>query len=327
MRKAIGFILTLGIILMALPSAPAMAQQKSFSLNHTMGLNTYPDQAVKWFATQMEQRTKGGVKVKVFSVGELGQEVEQYDALNLGSLESALMGAQLVGAVCPEYGILDLPYLWRDQEHVRKVWAGPIGQEMTQTILQRKGIRILAAMNRGPRNLTTKNKIVKVPADLKGLKIRTIQNPVHIEAWKTLGANPVPMAFGEVFTALQQGTIDGQENPYEMIYSNSLFEVQKYLILTRHVRALMWFGVSERFWKTLSPEHQKIFSDTAIEAAAMNDKLLLAGDQDMEKKLQEKGMILITPDLAKFTEGVKSVPEKFKNVWKAGLFDKIVGTR
>lgn len=327
MSKAIRFILTLGIISMALLSAPAMAQQKSFSLNHTMGVNTYPDQAVKWFATQMEQRTKGGVKVKVFSAGELGQEVEQYDALNLGTLESALMGAQLIGAVCPEYGILDLPYLWRDQEHVRKVWAGPIGKEMTQTVLQRKGIRILAAMNRGPRNLTTKNKIVKVPADLKGLKIRTIQNPVHIEAWKTLGANPVPMAFGEVFTALQQGTIDGQENPYEMIYSNSLFEVQKYLILTRHVRALIWFGVSERFWKTLSPEQQKIFSETAIEAAAMNDKLLLAGDQDMEKKLQQKGMTLITPDLAKFTEGVKSVPEKFKNVWKAGLFEKIVGTK
>jgi len=152
------------------------------------------------------------------------------------------MGAQLIGAVCQEFGILDLPYLWRDQEHVRKVWSGPIGQEMVQTVLQRKGIRILAALNRGPRNLTTKNKAVKVPADLKGLKIRTIQNPVHIEAWKTLGANPVPMAFGEVFTALQQGTIDGQENPYEMIYSNSLFEVQKYMILTRHVRALIWFG-------------------------------------------------------------------------------------
>ena len=326
MSKKIGF-LALGIISMALLAAPAMAQQKSFSLNHTMGVNTYPDHAVKWFATQMEQHTKGAIKVKVFSAGELGQEVEQYDALNLGTLESALMGAQLIGAVCPEFGILDLPYLWRDQEHVRKVWAGPIGQEMAQTVLQRKGIRILAAMNRGPRNLTTKNKIVKVPADMKGLKIRTIQNPVHIEAWKTLGANPVPMAFGEVFTALQQGTIDGQENPYEMIYSNSLFEVQKYLILTRHVRAMIWFGVSERSWKTLSPEHQKIFSDTAIEAAAMNDKLLLAGDQDLEKKLQEKGMTFITPDLAKFTEGVKPVPEKFKNVWKAGLFEKIVATK
>jgi TRAP-type transport system periplasmic protein len=327
MKKKAGFILVGWIVLMVVVVAPSIAQQKSFSLNHTMGVNTYPDQAVKWFSTQMEQRTKGAIKVKVFSAGELGQEVEQYDALNLGTLESALMGAQLIGAVCPEYGILDLPYLWRDQEHVRKVWAGPIGQDMTQVILQRKGIRILAALDRGPRNLTTKNRVVKVPADLKGLKIRTIQNPVHIEAWKTLGANPVPMAFGEVFTALQQGTIDGQENPYEMIYSNSLFEVQKYMILTRHVRALIWFGVSDKFWKTLTAEQQKIFSDTAIEAAAMNNRLLVAGDQDLEKKLQEKGMTFITPDLEKFTEGVKPVPEKFKNVWKAGLFEKIVATK
>ena len=306
---------------------PGMTQPKVINLNHTMGVNTYPDQAVKWFAEQMEQRTKGSVKVKIFSAGELGQEVEQYDAMNLGTLESALMGAQLIGAVCPEYGILDLPYLWRDQDHLRKVWAGPIGQEMKQAILQRKGIRILAAMDRGPRNLTTKNKIVRVPDDLKGLKIRTIQNPVHIVAWKILGANPVPMAFGEVFTALQQGTIDGQENPYEMIYANSLYEVQKYMILTRHVRAMIWFGVSEKFWKTFSPEQQKIFADTAVEAAAYNDKLLLAGDQALEKKLQEKGMIFIKPELGKFTEKVKAVPEKFKDVWKAGLFEKIVDTK
>jgi TRAP-type transport system periplasmic protein len=324
-KLSVALVMSIAVILYLI--TPGMTQPKIINLNHTMGVNTYPDQAVKWFAEQMEQRTKGAVKVKIFSAGELGQEVEQYDAMNLGTLESALMGAQLIGAVCPEYGILDLPYIWRDQDHLRKVWAGPIGQEMKQAILQRKGIRILAAMDRGPRNLTTKNKIVRVPDDLKGLKIRTIQNPVHIAAWKILGANPVPMAFGEVFTALQQGTIDGQENPYEMIYSNSLYEVQKYMILTRHVRAMIWFGVSEKFWKTFSPEQQKIFADTAVEAAAYNDKLLLAGDQDLEKKLQEKGMIFIKPELEKFTEKVKAVPELFKNVWKAGLFEKIVDTK
>lgn len=308
-------------------TSPGVAQQKTLNVNHTMGVNTFPDNAFKWFASEVEKRSNGSIKVKVFSAGELGQEVEQYDAMNLGTLESALMGAQLIGAVAPEFGILDLPYQWRDQEHLRKVWAGPIGQEMAQAVLQRKGIRILAVMNRGPRNLTTKNRAVKTVADLKGLKIRTIQNPVHVEAWKTLGANPVPMAFGEVFTALQQGTIDGQENPYEMIYANSLFEVQKYLILTNHVRSLIWYGVSEKFWKMLSPDQQKIVSSTALEAAAMNDRELLAGERDLEKKLQAKGMILVKPDLGKFTEAVKAVPEKFKNVWKPGLFEQIVATK
>ncbi len=325
MKKLTAVVLALAATLCL--SHTALAQQKTLNLNHTMGVNTFPDNASKWFATEVEKRAKGGVKVKVFSAGELGQEVEQYDAMNLGTLESALMGAQLIGAVTPEFGILDLPYLWRDQEHLRKVWAGPIGQDMTRAVLQRKGIRILAVMNRGPRNLTTKNRPVKTVDDLKGLKIRTIQNPVHIEAWKTLGANPVPMAFGEVFTALQQGTIDGQENPYEMIYANSLFEVQKYLVTTNHVRSLIWFGVSEKFWTTLSPEQQKVVSTTAVEAAAMNDKALLAGEEDLEKKLQAKGMMFVKPDLAKFTQAVKAVPEKFKNVWKPGLFEQIVATK
>jgi tripartite ATP-independent transporter DctP family solute receptor len=322
------FLATMVAIAATLPvSTGALAQQKTLNLNHTMGVNTYPDNAFKWFATEVEKRSNGSIKVKVFSAGELGQEVEQYDAMNLGSLESALMGAQLIGAVAPEFGILDLPYLWRDQEHLRRVWAGSIGQQMTEAVLERKGIRILAVMNRGPRNLTTRNRAVKTVDDLKGLKIRTIQNPVHIAAWKTLGANPVPMAFGEVFTALQQGTIDGQENPYEMIYANSLFEVQKYLVMTNHVRSMIWFGVSEKFWKTLSAEQQKIVSSTAQEAAAMNDKQLLAGEEDLERKLQAKGMMFVKPDLEKFTQAIKAVPEQFKSVWKPGLYEKIVATK
>jgi tripartite ATP-independent transporter DctP family solute receptor len=327
MKRKLSMILVLPILFSLAFVAPSGAEQKVFSLNHTMGVNNFPDQAVKWFAQQLEQRSKGGMKVKVFSAGELGQEVEQYDAMNLGNLESALMGAQIIGAVCPEYGTLDLPYLWRDTEHVRKVLGGPIGQEMNQVILQRKGIRILALMNRGPRNLTTKNKIIKIPADLKGLRLRTIQNPVHIEAWRTLGANPVPMAWGEVFTALQQGTIDAQESPYEAIDANSIFEVQKYLIVTRHVHAPIWFGASEKFWKTLNPEQQKLLADTAIDAAAYNDKLLLDGELSLEKKLQAKGMILVKPELEKFMDGVKTVPEKFKNVWKPGLYENITRTK
>jgi tripartite ATP-independent transporter DctP family solute receptor len=320
-------IVSLAVVATLAATAVVAAQQKTLNVNHTMGVNTYPDNAFKWFASEVEKRSNGGVKVKLFSAGELGQEVEQYDAMNLGTLESALMGAQLIGAVAPEFGILDLPYLWRDQEHLRKVWAGPIGQEMTQAVLQRKGIRILAVMNRGPRNLTTRNRPVKGVEDLKGLKIRTIQNPVHIEAWRALGTNPVPMAFGEVFTALQQGTIDGQENPYEMIYANSLFEVQKYLVMTNHVRSMIWYGVSEKFWKTLSPDQQKVLASTALEAAAMNDKLLLAGEEDLEKKLKAKGMTFVQPDLEKFTQGVKAVPEKFKQVWKPGLFEQILATK
>ncbi len=294
--------------------------------NHTFGPGSNADQAVKRFAEEVGKKSGNRIQVKVFSAGELGQEREQYDLLQTGAMDMALAGL-LIPAVAPEYGVMDMPYLWRDQEHVRKVFGGPIGQELQAKILQRKGIRNLAFINRGPRYLTTKTRAVRMPADLRGMKIRTLQNPVHIEAWRMLGASPVPMAIGEVFTGLQQGTIEAQENPVEMIKAMSFHEVQRYLIRTSHVRSVIWVVVSDRFWKTLSPEDQRLLETEARTAAAYGDRLQQELDSAIEKELQAKGMTIIDPNVEQFQKALAGLPAKFAKEWMPGLFERIVNSR
>jgi TRAP-type transport system periplasmic protein len=238
------------------------------------------------------------------------------------------MGAQILASVAPEYAAFEMPYLWRDQQHLRSVWDGPIGQEITDAILERKGIRIIAVLNRGARNLTV-NRPVYSPEDVQGLKIRTTQNAVHIAAWEAIGAVPTPMPFGEVFMALRQGIIDGQENPVDLIHSASFYEVQDFLVLTEHVRSIAWLGLSEAWFQTLPSEHQQIILEEAEKAARYNDELLEREEGSIMEKLADR-MTVIEPeeiDHQAFRERVMEVPEQFSAVWKPGLHQAIVDAR
>jgi tripartite ATP-independent transporter DctP family solute receptor len=222
-----------------------------------------------------------------------------------------------------------MPYLWRDQAHLRKAWDGPIGAEVTQTILTRKGIRIIAALNRGARNLTTSNKPVKTPADLAGLKIRTTQNAVHVAAWRALGAIPTPMALGEVYLALKQGVIDGQENPVDLIGASSFDEVQKFLMLTEHVRSVAWLGVSEVWFNKLPDDLKKLVLQEAAAAAEWNNKKLADEEDKILSTLKNKMTVIPTSqiDLSAFRAGMDAVAKEFANVWKPGLVDAIANVK
>jgi tripartite ATP-independent transporter DctP family solute receptor len=305
----------------------AHAADFTLRINHTMGVDSFPDKALKLFAARIEERTNGRIAVQLYSSGELGQEVEQYDLMQVGALEGALLGAQILSSVTPEYGAWEMPYLWRDQQHVRAVWDGPIGKEIADTILERKGIRIIGIYNRGARNLTT-NKAVKSPTDLEGLRIRTTQNAVHVAAWKALGAIPTPMPFGEVFMGLRQGVIDGQENPVDLIASASLNEVQSYLQMTEHVRAVGWFGVSEIWFSTLPDDLKAAVLEEAKSAMASNDEALAEGESGILADLSEKMTVIKAEDLdlAAFREKVSTVPAEFASTWKPGLVEAILAT-
>jgi tripartite ATP-independent transporter DctP family solute receptor len=298
-------------------------------INHTFGVNSFPDRALQEFKKQVEQKSNKQIEVKLYSAGELGQEIEQYDLMQAGSLEAALLGGQILGSVAPEYGMFEAPYLWRDQAHLRKVWDGAIGKEISDVLLQRKGIRIIGAWNRGARNLTTSTKVVKTVADLQGLKIRTTQNPVHVAAWKALGAVPTPLPFGEVFMALKTGVMDGQENPLDLIQSASLFEVQKNLMLTEHVRSIGWFGVSEVWFKRLPDNLKKLVLDEATAAMKLNDGMLAAEETKIRGELAKRMNIVPGSDidLAAFRERLKGLPQEFAKTWKKGLYEQIVDTK
>ncbi len=318
-------LLAFFVLAIMLAGKPAVAAM-SVSLNHNMRLGSPAADAVIAFAKLVGERTKGEIKINLHHAAELGDEVEMFFHMKVGTIETGLSGSAIIATATPEYGALDMPYLFKDQAHLRKVIAGPIGQGLRDRILERQGIRILGWMDRAPRQITS-NKIIQKPDDMKGLKIRIRQIPVQIEAFKALGAGAVPMTFSEVYTSLLTGVIDAQENPPETTYTANLYEVQKYHIMTSHVREVQWLLVSEKWFQKLSKEHQKILTDAAVEAMQLGDKITWEKDDYFIQACTKKGMkpIELTKEEKRaFMDAVKTVPAKFKDKWKPGLYEAIV---
>ena len=213
-----------GTLLALLIVAPAVAQT-TLKMNISVSQNSHYGAAVDAFAREVEKRTDGRYKVQNFYSGALGAERESVEALQLGTLDLTMTSTGPIPNFVPEVAILDIPFLFRDYAHARAVLDGPIGQDMLQRFPP-KGLVALAWGENGFRHMTNSKRQVILPDDLKGLKMRTMENPVHIQAYKQFGIIPTPMAFTEVFTALQQGTVDGQENPLSVISAAKLDQVQ-----------------------------------------------------------------------------------------------------
>ncbi len=308
-------------------SSPAHAKELTIRFNHTDGRGGDGFHFAEKLKTLAAERSGGRINVQNFHSGQLGAEKDMYDSMQIGSIEMGRSGSLIISVAAPQYGALEVPYVFRSQQHLRNVLAGPIGQSMHQEFLSKKGVRVLGIVNRGARHLTTKSRAVRSPADLAGLKLRVPEIPVYIAAWRALGASPTPMAFPEVFTALQQGTIDGQENPLGTIHGNSFFDVQRYLVLTAHVRGNGWMVASERFWQSLAEADRKLLQQAVDDAAAYADAEIAKQEGDLRKALQDKGMQLLEPDLKAFADVVlKDVPPKFADKWKPGLLDQVLRT-
>ncbi len=293
---------------LAAAAAPGGAQSKSF----------------EDFVKYVDQHANGELKVQVFTGGQLGAERDMVESVQMGSIEIGVFGAYVLSNVTPEWGgPLDVPYAIRSQEHLRKVLDGPLAKPMYDAMLQRKGIRHIAWGNRGPRHLTS-NKPISSPADLKGVKIRVPEVETYVAAWKMLGATVTPMAVTEMFMGLKQGTIDAQENPLELIYTFSLNEVQKYVNLTAHIYSDWEITVSDRWFKSLSPNLQKVVYEGLVEMGKAEDRYQAADEAELERKLKEKGMTFNAVDSSKFREPLKDLPSLFKTKWKPGFFEEVV---
>jgi tripartite ATP-independent transporter DctP family solute receptor len=245
--------------------------------------HTYNQGAAR-FASLVRERSKGRIKIDIYPDGRLGKgEKELLEAVQRGTIDCYAGSTGTIGGFSPSMAILDLPFLFRDYGHVDKVLDGPIGRQLLDD-MEKANFKSLAFWENGFRNLTNDKKAVKGPADAKGLKIRTMENKIHMAAWKAVGANPVPMGWGEVYKALQQKTIDGQENPIALIYSSKIYEVQKYLSLTRHVYSPAVIVVNLKVWQGLSREDQAMMQESAREVGRYERKL---GRDTEEKHLAE----------------------------------------
>jgi tripartite ATP-independent transporter DctP family solute receptor len=219
------------------------------------------------FCADIDKNTQGRYKCQEFPSGSLGGEREMIEAVQLGTLDLVTTSSGPLGNFVPEVKIFDIPFLFRDYDHARKVLDGKIGQDILQKF-QAKGLVGLVWGENGFRHMTNSKRPIKTPQDAAGLKMRTMENKVHMDGYKSFGILPTPMAFTELFTALQQGTVDGQENPIPVILSAKFAQVQKYLSLTGHVYSPATFIMNPGVFNKLSDADKKVFLDAAKAGAA-----------------------------------------------------------
>lgn len=259
-------------------------------------------QAVERFKEEVEELTNGELTIEIFGNGTLGEDNELVEGLDVGTTDIWVGGAGVLSSASETAQIFTVPFMFNDQEHFENVYNGEIGQEISDSITEESGARILSYLSRGARMLTV-NKEVTTPEDLSGLKIRVPDSPVFVKSFETLGAAPTPMAFGEVFTALQQGVIDGQENPLSLIYNSQFNEVVDYLVMTEHVREPITIVISDDTFSSLSSEHQEALTEAANgEAKSFAAEEVASGEEEYLTLLEEAGMTIVEPDLAAFQE-------------------------
>lgn len=277
------------------------------------------------FAEIVSQKTNGQIKIDIYANGQLGNERDMIEGLQIGTIDLVVTSTGPVSNFVPEMGVVDLPFLFRDRQHAYKVLDGPIGQDLLKKF-DAKNIVGLAFWENGFRHLTNSKRPVNTPEDVKGLKIRTMENPVHQETFRVLGADPTPMAWSEVFTALQQKTIDGQENPIPIIYNQKIYEAQKYLSLTGHFYSPSLLLMSKTAFDKLTPEQQKIFREAAVEAASYERDQIKKQEDEQVDKLKAAGMEITQPDRAAFQAATQSVYQKFEPQFGKELIQQILDT-
>lgn len=277
------------------------------------------------FAELVKEKSGGSIVVETYPGGALGGERDNLEALRTGSLEVAGVSS-LADAIffAPEYAVFSAAYLVKDREHLRRAWAGEVGQEINSYVETTLGIKTLTLMDRGPRQLTSKVRVDNVD-DVQGLKMRVPNNQVYLDIWKALGANPVPVAFPELYGALQTGVVVAQENPLATIYSSKFYEVQKYLALTNHVIEAYKFQCSKKWFDGLTPEQQQIVQSAAEEAAEYGNKLVADSEDSLKATLEKLGMTIVEPDIESFrAKAMSKVLELGQTYFKPGLVEKVL---
>lgn len=294
-RLALSALLLPGALLVgSCKSGDGSAKPVTLKFGHLASESHTWHQAALKFKEVVEERSAGQIEVKVYPNSQLGQEMELINSIQLGTADLTITGESLQNWA-PKAALLAVPYAFTTAEEMRAAASGPVGEEITTEITAKTGLVPLTWFERGPRQLTS-NRAIHSPDDLKGLKLRVPNVPLFIKVWQELGAKPTPMAFGEVFTSLQQNTIEAQENPLSLIDSASFYEVQKQVNLTAHVRSWIYVVIGQEKLNALTPEQRQIVEEAAAEMQAYEHELFLAEEEALRARLEERGMTFVEVD-------------------------------
>lgn len=268
------------------------------------------------FKKEVEEKSNGRLKVEIYPNGQLGSDRQAIESVSIGTLDMSVPGGPVLSGFYEPFMVYDLPYLFDTKDEAYRACDGPLKDKLSKELMEKSNIRILGIGENGFRHITTTNRKITKLEDLKGLKIRTMESPLHMATFKALGANPTPIAFNELFTALQQGTVDGQENPITIIHDSRLYEVQKYMVLDQHYYVNCPYIISEKCWESLSEEDQKIVQDATTKTVNAQRKML----NELEKKyldtLKEGGIEVVElseQEKQKFKDATKSVYDIYTN--------------
>jgi len=287
-------------------TSDAVAQEK-FTLKYATSLgedSAYYKGAVA-LAEAADQLSGGRLEIQIFANAQLGTDRDMIEGMQLGSIDLASPSTGAMGAVVPAATVLDLPYIFDDYKHVYRVLDGPVSNELYK-LFDGVGFHPLGYWEIGFRNLTNNVRPVHTPADVKGLKLRTLPSEIHQKAWSLVGAQPVAMDWTEVYNALDAGVVDGQENPYNIILFGKLHEVQKYLSVTRHIYGAAPTSVSDITWKKLPPDLQEILKE-AVSRSVVVQRQAASGNEDAQlQKIKGFGMQVVeNPDRAAFQKAMQ----------------------
>jgi len=289
-------------------AAPAVAQTE-IKLGHVGEPGSIFQKSADEFAKRANAKLAGKAKVIVYGSSQLGGDKEMIQKLKLGTLDMALPSTVMSSEV-DIAGIFEMPYIVKDRAHMGRI-EKDVFWPMIEPAIEKKGLKVLAVWENGVRHITNNKRPIKLPADLQGIKLRVPEGKWRVKMFQAYGANPSPMKFSELFTALQTGVMDGEENPLTQIYSAKLQEVQKYLSLSGHVYTPAYLTVGTKHWETLPADIRKVLEDTAKETQAFVYQAAAHDEEDLLGKLKQAGMQVNEVDKDAFVAASKPIYEEF----------------
>ena len=278
-------------------------------------------EAILKFKSLVEEKSDGSMTVEVFPNEVLGSEPQMAEAVAFDDLQ--MTAVSTYAQYDPKVDVFGLPFLFETNEQAWETLDGPIGQEVFAPLID-DNLRILGHLENGFRHITNSSKPIETVEDLKGVKVRTPEMPILLSIFNALGANPTPMAFGELYMALQQGTVDGQENPISNIHASKFYEVQDYLSLTGHSYSPTTVSISDKFWQTLSAEQQEIIQSSVTGASEFHRNLVAEEEESILAELKEIGMKINTPDKEVFRKATQAVYDEYADIYDKDIINSIL---
>jgi TRAP-type transport system periplasmic protein len=304
-------------------SQAALAADFTLRFGHLANEQNIWHLAAERFKEEVEANSDGRIEVRIYPSEQLGNEMDVINSIQLGTADMTITGESLQNWA-PKAAMMAVPYAFRDAEHLHAAVNGEVGAEIESQVTERANLVPLAWFERGPRELTS-NRPIRHPDDLDGIRLRVPNVPLFVDTWEALGARPTPMAFSEVFTALQQNTIQAQENPLSLIESASFYEVQDYVNLTGHVRSWIYVVIGQNQLNGMPEELQQVIFDAAAVMQEYQAELFEEDQQRLEQALSERGMEFVEVDIEAFAEKARPAVLDALNEEQRALFDAIQG--